>query len=140
MPAPDTVCEPDPPVARPSFWDELPVPDGVGPFVDDPAIDLALGLPRHSGLRRRLAPFRATSTPSLTPTGASSRPSGSTSCDAPELLEGVTSLVAFAPDGTQVVILVIPPEALTSNPDLEAAAELALPGQGFVVVAALGDD
>ena len=48
-------------------------------------------------------------------------------------------MAAFAPDGTQVVILIIPPDALASNPDLEAAAELALPGQGFVIVAALGE-
>ena len=59
--------------------------------------------------------------------------------EAPGLLEGATALAAFAPDGTQVVILIIPPDALASNPDLEAAAELALPGQGFVIVAALGE-
>ncbi len=46
---------------------------------------------------------------------------------------------AFAPDGTQVVILIIPADVVASNPDLEAAAELALPGQGFVIVAALGE-
>ena len=139
VPAPDTVCEPDPPVARPSFWDQLPVPDGVGPLVDDPAIDLALGLPdtqvyadvwHLSGDVDAVADAYSSELAAL----------GFNVTDAPELLEGVTSLVAFAPDGTQVVILVIPPEALTSNPDLEAAAELALPGQGFVVVAALGDN
>ena len=59
--------------------------------------------------------------------------------EAPGLLPGATALAAFAPDGTQVVILIIPPDALASNPDFERAAELALPGQGFVVVAALGD-
>ena len=55
------------------------------------------------------------------------------------MLDGTTTLVALAPDGTQLVILIIPPDSLASNPDLEAAAELALPGQGFVVVAALAE-
>ena len=51
----------------------------------------------------------------------------------------MTSLVALAPDGTQVVVLIIPPAALASNPDLAAVADVAPPGQGFVVVAALGE-
>ena len=29
LPDPDTVCEPDPAVAKPEWWDALPVPDGV---------------------------------------------------------------------------------------------------------------
>jgi hypothetical protein len=139
VPAPDTVCEPDPPVARPTFWVQLPVPDGVGPVVDDPAIDLALGLPDtqvYADVWHLSGDVDAVADAYRSELGAL----GFDVSDAPELLEGVTSLVAFAPDGTQVVILVIPPEALTSNPDLEGAADLALRGQGFVVVAALGDN
>jgi pimeloyl-ACP methyl ester carboxylesterase len=139
VPAPDTVCEPDPPVARPTFWDQLPVPDGVGPLVDDPAIDLALGLPDtqvYADVWHLSGDVDAVADAYRSELGAL----GFNVSDAPELLEGVTSLVAFAPDGTQVVILLIPPEALTSNPDLEGAADFALPGQGFVVVAALGDN
>jgi hypothetical protein len=138
VPAQGTVCEPDPPVARPSFWDELPVPDGVGPLVDDPAIDLALGLPDtdvYADVWHLSGDVDAVADAYRSGLGAL----GFDVNDAPELLEGVTSLVALAPDGTQMVVLVIPPEALESNPDLEAAADYALPGQGFVVVAALGD-
>ena len=29
---------------RPAYWDQLPVPDGVGAPIDDPALDAALGL------------------------------------------------------------------------------------------------
>jgi pimeloyl-ACP methyl ester carboxylesterase len=138
LPEPDTTCEPDPPVARPSFWDDIPVPPGVGPVVDDPAIDLALGLPPSqvyadvwylSGDPDRVVEDYEDGFTEL----------GFEVIDAPGLISGVTSLAAFAPDGTQVVILVIPPDALTTNPDLESAAELANPGQGFVVVAALGE-
>jgi hypothetical protein len=114
------------------------VPPGVGPVVDDPAIDLALGLPPSqvyadvwylSGDPDRVVEDYEDGFTEL----------GFEVIDAPGLISGVTSLAAFAPDGTQVVILVIPPDALTTNPDLESAAELANPGQGFVVVAALGE-
>jgi pimeloyl-ACP methyl ester carboxylesterase len=136
VPAAGTVCEPDPPVARPTFWDQVPVPDGVGPLVDDPAIDLAIGLPDtdvYADVWHLAGDTDDVADAYRTEFGAL----GFEVNDAPELLEDVTSLVALAPDGTRVVILVIPPEALETNPDLESAAQLALPGQGFVVVAAL---
>ena len=108
---------------------------------------------RSSTIRRSTSPSgcrRPRSTPTCGTWRVTRRPSsaayqagfgelGFEVTDAPELLEGATSLVAFAPDGTRVVILIIPADVLASNPDLEAAAELALPGQGFVIVAALGE-
>jgi pimeloyl-ACP methyl ester carboxylesterase len=138
LPAPGTTCEEDPPVARPAFWDDVPVPEGVGPLVDDPAVDLALGLPPN----QVYADVWHLSGDPAAVTAAYQAGFGELGFDvteAPGLLEGATALAAFAPDGTQVVILIIPPDALASNPDLEAAAELANPGQGFVVVAALGE-
>jgi hypothetical protein len=138
VPEPGTECEPDPPVPQPTFWEDLPVPDGVGPIVDDPAIDLAIGLPATElyadvwHLSGDVDDVADAYEEGLTDLGFEV-------VDGAELLEGVTSLVALAPDGTQVVILIIPPEALETNPDLEAAAELAEPGQGFVVVAALAE-
>ncbi len=138
LPAPGTTCEEDPPVARPAFWDDVPVPEGVGPLVDDPAIDLALGLPPT----QVYADVWHLSGDPAAVTAAYQAGFGELGFDvteAPGLLEGATALAAFAPDGTQVVILIIPPDALASNPDLEAAAELANPGQGFVIVAALGE-
>src|SRR5690606_15988558 len=44
LPAPGTACDPDPDMARPAFWDALPVPAGVGGPVDDPMVSLVLGL------------------------------------------------------------------------------------------------
>ena len=138
LPAPGTECDADPDVPRPTFWDDLPVPEGVGPLVDDPAIDLALGLPPTQVYADvwHLAGDAASVSAAYQ---AGFDELGFDVTEAPGLLEGATALAAFAPDGTQVVVLIIPPEALASNPDLEAAAELALPGQGFVIVAALGE-
>ena len=44
LPAAGTTCAPDPDVPRPAYWDQLPVPDGVGAPIDDPALAGALGL------------------------------------------------------------------------------------------------
>ena len=43
LPKPDSVCEPDPVVAKPDWWDALPVPDGVSDVVSLPAVAAALG-------------------------------------------------------------------------------------------------
>ena len=138
LPEPGTTCDADPPVARPAFWGDVPVPDGVGPLVDDPAIDLALGLPPTEVYADvwHLSGDPAAVSASYR---AGFEELGFEVTEAPDLLEGATALAAFAADGTRVVILIIPADALAANPDLEAAAELAIPGQGFVIVAALGE-
>ena len=127
LPAPGTTCEQDPPVARPAFWDDVPVPEGVGPLVDDPAIDLALGLPPT----QVYADVWHLSGDPAAVSAAYQAGFGELGFDVTEApgCSGGDHLAAFAPDGTQVVILIIPPEALASNPDLEAAAELALPAR-----------
>lgn len=138
LPAAGTTCQADPPVARPEFWDDLPVPDGVGPVVEDPAVDLALGLPPtqvYADVWNLSGDPAAVSAAYL----AAFEELGFDVTEAPSVLDGTTTLIALAPDGTQLVILIIPPDSLASNPDLEAAAELALPGQGFVVVGALAE-
>jgi pimeloyl-ACP methyl ester carboxylesterase len=43
LPEPDTVCEPDPIVAKPDWWDDLPVPDGMSPVVSFPQLAAKLG-------------------------------------------------------------------------------------------------
>ena len=138
LPPPDTTCQADPPVARPDFWDEIPVPEGVGPLVEDPAVDLALGLPPTQVYADV---WHLSGDPAAVSAGyqAAFGELGFDITEAPTFIDGTTTLVAFAPDGTQLVILIIPPDALSSTPDLEGAAELAVPGQGFVVVAALGE-
>ncbi len=43
LPERDSVCQPDPVVAKPDWWDSLPVPDGVSGAVSLPAVAAALG-------------------------------------------------------------------------------------------------
>ena len=43
LPKPDSVCEPDPVVPKPDWWDSLPVPEGVSDAVSLPAVSAALG-------------------------------------------------------------------------------------------------
>ena len=107
-------------------------------MVDDAAITgdrLGDRIATDAGLRRRLAPHRRSrSGPGRLQSGFGAL--GLEVVEAPSTIEGVTSLVALAPDGTQVFVVIIPPGALASNPDLAAVADVAPPGQGFVVVGA----
>jgi pimeloyl-ACP methyl ester carboxylesterase len=43
LPDPDTVCDPDPIVEKPDWWDTLPVPDGISDVVSLPALNAATG-------------------------------------------------------------------------------------------------
>jgi pimeloyl-ACP methyl ester carboxylesterase len=43
LPDPGTVCDPDPVVAKPDWWDGLPVPDGISDVVSLPALIAATG-------------------------------------------------------------------------------------------------
>jgi hypothetical protein len=43
LPEPDTVCEPDPIIAKPDWWDDLPVPDGMSAVVSFPQLAAKLG-------------------------------------------------------------------------------------------------
>jgi pimeloyl-ACP methyl ester carboxylesterase len=43
LPDPDTVCEPDSIVAKPDWWDDLPVPDGISGVASLPALLAATG-------------------------------------------------------------------------------------------------
>jgi TAP-like protein len=44
VPDKDTVCDPDPDVAKPLWWDSLPVPTGIGDAVGSPEVAAFLGL------------------------------------------------------------------------------------------------
>jgi pimeloyl-ACP methyl ester carboxylesterase len=43
LPDPDTVCDTDPIIEEPDWWDALPVPEGVSDVVSLPAVEAALG-------------------------------------------------------------------------------------------------
>lgn len=135
LPAPGTVCEPDPPFPQPSFWTQLPVPAGVGPAVDDPLIDVVLGLSERqyyssawalTGDPAAVAAAYAAALPAL---GLQVAPVNTT------VIEGATAVPAFTPDGTTLLVLILPPALLTTEDFADLAGTVA-PGQGLVVAAA----
>lgn len=140
LPAPGTVCDPDPDVPRPAFWDQIPVPPGVGSLVDDPTIDLVLGLPPTDMyadvwfLTGDVPAVEAGYVSAFEAIGFEVLGSDT------EAVPGATVIPVFAPDGTQVLVVLFPAEALASDDDLSGAADLAPEGQGFVVVLAFGPD
>lgn len=138
LPAPGSVCDPDPDVPRPAFWDEIPVPPGVGDPVEDPTIDLLLGL-SPSDLYSDVWYLTGTAADVEAGYVAAFGDLGFRVAPSIEPLAGTIGIPAIAPDGTTVVVIIIPPEALTTNDELSELADLAPPGQGFVVVAALAD-
>lgn len=139
LPAPGTACDPDPDVPRPAFWDQIPVPPGVGRLVEDPTIDLALGLPANQlysdvwYLTGDADEVEAAYIVAFEDLGFRVAPTV-------EAIPGTIGIPLLSPDGvTALVVVIIPAEALSTNEDLAGAADLAPPGQGFVVVAALAD-
>lgn len=136
LPQPGTSCDPDPDVPRPSFWDQIPVPPGVGPLVDDPRIDLVLGLPPTElyadvwYLTGDPAAVEAAYVTALEAIGFRVLPSDTSA------IAGATVMPTLAPDNTEVLVVIIPPATLIENEDLGDAAELAPEGQGFVIVLA----
>lgn len=139
VPPSGTACDPDPDISRPAFWDQIPVPAGVGPLVEDPTIDLVLGLPATDFysdvwfLTGNPTDVEAAYTAAFEALGFTVRSSF-------DPLPDTIGIPVIAPDGTTLIVLIIPPLALETNDDLSGAADLAPPGQGFVVVAALGEE
>jgi pimeloyl-ACP methyl ester carboxylesterase len=43
LPAADKVCDPDPVIPKPDWWDSLPTPDQISPATDLPALAAAIG-------------------------------------------------------------------------------------------------
>jgi pimeloyl-ACP methyl ester carboxylesterase len=136
LPQPGASCDPDPDVPRPAFWDQIPVPAGVGPLVADPTIDLALGLPPTEMyadvwfLTGDPAAVEAAYRTALQGLNFNVLPSDTTA------LAGATVIPTLAPDNTEVLVVIIPPAALSEDGDFAEAAPLAPEGQGFVIVLA----
>lgn len=139
LPRPGTTCDPDPDVPRPAFWDQIPVPPGVGGLVEDPTTDLALGLPSnqlYSDVRYLTGDAEEVEAAYI----VAFEDLGFRVAPSVEAIPGTIGLPLLAPDGvTALVVVIIPAETLATNDDLADAADLAPPGQGFVVVAALAD-
>ncbi|MCB0956262.1 MAG: alpha/beta hydrolase, partial [Ilumatobacter sp.] len=137
LPDEGAVCDPDPVVERPSWWADLPTPDGVGNPVSLPALTAAIGLTDTTG-------YGETRLTSMSPQEAVDAYTAAFEADGYRSLgsEPVTDLgdtvrgAFLTPDGDLVLVFVMGPEALALD-DLAGAASSVPDGQSVVVVAYL---
>ena len=125
-----TVCDPDPDIAKPKWWDSIPSPTGIDATLDSPAIDGALGVTTmtvYSELH--------TSDLSTTDVLAAYKPAltgaGFTFLTERKPLTGSDQAVYRAPGGDLFSVFAIGPDAFTS-PDLASAKDLVPAGKTIV--------
>jgi len=138
VPDEGTVCDPDPDIERPDWWDDLPVPEGIDEIFDSPELSAALGL----------APTQIYSemrTSSLEPEEvleAYSEPledAGFSFILEQEPVPGFHSSVYAAPNGDIFSVFAIGPEGFASDPSLEGLDELVPEGKTLVLLLRLPD-
>jgi pimeloyl-ACP methyl ester carboxylesterase len=137
LPDEGTVCDPDPVVERPEWWDRLPVPDGIGEVVALPAVDAALGLTDTLGYGETrtttLGVDEATDAMSDALDDAGFVDLGSQ--DIP--IDGTADRVFLTPDGDgALLLLVMGPEAFETD-DLASAKPSVPEGETVVMLAYL---
>lgn len=129
-------CDPDPEIARPDWWDDVAVPDGVGEVIVAPEVNALLGLTRSVA-------FSELRTTSLDPEavlegyGDAASDAGFTDAGRQEPIPGVQQAIFLPPGDDAFSVLVIGPE-MYDEPDLEGLRDvLADPTQTLVVLLAL---
>ena len=132
LPDPDTVCEPDPDIDRPQWWDLIPDPDGVGPVEELPEIASALGLTPTT-----LYSEIHTSTVSAAVVLGNYRPLledvGFEYRGEQKPLIGATQAIYSAPNGDLFSVLTLGP-AVFDDPQLQVSADLIPEGETLVVL------
>ena len=134
LPAAGTTCAPDPDVPRPAYWDQLPVPDGVGAPIDDPALAGALGLTpsqAYSGAWALTGDAQTVATEYQ-----QALPSIGVQTAAPVDNAGALVVPALSPDGSQVAVVIFSADALASDDTLAEVSQHVPAGQGLVLVLA----
>jgi pimeloyl-ACP methyl ester carboxylesterase len=129
-------CDPDPPVEKPDWWDDLPVPDGVSDVEAIPALTAALGLtPSTAYAELRLTDLSADEVQTLYREELEAE--DFTFLVDQEALPDVLSSAYSPPEfGTGLIILTLPPEAF-DNEELASLAAEAPDGKTVVVIAAV---
>ena len=135
LPAEDTVCDPDPVVEQPTWWDDLPTVDGFT-AQDIPAVKAALGLTDTLG-------YGETQVTSMTAEDAGTAWSdalvdaGFQDLGSQDLgLDDVAEQGYFSPDGDLLIVIVMGPAAF--DQDELASAKGAVPdGKTIVLLAYL---
>lgn len=134
LPAAGTVCDPDPVVAKPAWWDGLTMPAGVGPVIQAPALQSVLGVGDTQA-------FSQVRTSSLAPkavidgfAGAAST-NGLTIVGTPNVDIADSAVLAFDhSDGTRFVVVALGPKAF--DEDLADAKASVPAGVTLVVLVA----
>jgi pimeloyl-ACP methyl ester carboxylesterase len=135
VPDDGTVCDPDPEMERPDWWDDLPVPDGVSDVFDSPEINSLLGLgPTLAYSELRTSALDTTGV--LDAYDASLESAGFQVGGRQEPIPGIVQGVYLEESGELFSVLVIGPDGM-EEPDLEGLAELVPEGQTLVVLLAL---
>ncbi len=130
-PEPGTVCEPDPDVERPEWWDALPVPPGIGDVVLLPALNGALGLtPDLAYAELRLTSLDPAAVIAAYGTALTAR--GFADVGEQEPFAGASQGIYAQEDGDLFSVLAIGQDGLT-EPELEGAADL-FPDTGTLVI------
>jgi pimeloyl-ACP methyl ester carboxylesterase len=138
LPDPDTVCDPDPIVSKPDWWDGLPVPDGISEVESLPALVAATG----SSPTQFYSEMRTTS---LSADGVIAAytdaldDAGFQQFDAPPLLAvDAVKQGAYSDFGDKtLVVLALPPEAFDDE-GLQSAKADVPPGTTVVWLIAIG--
>lgn len=135
LPEPSSACTPDPALSRPAFWDQIPVPAGVGGLVPDPVAPFAL-YSRPSAtfteVRELTGDIRDVASAYVTAlTRLGFGPHTYTERD-PDVIK----IEMIAPDGAKMVIYVISPTAVARVGWLDVAEEFVPPGLGVVMIGA----
>lgn len=132
LPDEGTVCEPDPPIEEPAWWDNLDFPDEFSDVADLPAINAALGLTESLG-------YGETRTTSLSTQEASDafeatlNEAGFESAGNQDLgIDDTIQTGYFTPEGDFLVVVVMGPAAFDTD-DLSSAKASVPPGTTVVL-------
>jgi pimeloyl-ACP methyl ester carboxylesterase len=130
LPAEGTSCDPDPEIERPTWWDSLPLPDGVSPWRSDPAVLGALGIPPTFAYAQ-IAYTSLAAQATMDAFDAAMLDAGNDLLDRLQPFDEIDQSV-YAVGDDVVSIIVIEPSDLDS-PHLAGLAEVVAPGMTLIV-------
>ncbi len=132
LPKAGTVCDPDPVVAKPKWWDSILVPAGIDGIVDDPTLVGALGLePTTAYSEVRTSSFDVPTV--LTAYEAELEKVHFTFKGARDPIPGSKQSVYDAPNGDLFSVFVLGADAF-KDPSLQPAADLLPKGKVLVLL------
>jgi pimeloyl-ACP methyl ester carboxylesterase len=134
LPPEGEICDPDPAIEEPSWWAELPVPDGVSDAIDAAAVNALLGItPSLAFSESRTTALDAEA--ALDAYDAALEEQGWSAGERGEPIAGVSQSVYFNDDGDVFSVLAFGPAAF-ENPELSGLDQVVEPSQTLLVLLA----